>query len=923
MLGFIFDIIIYPIKLIIECIYVILSTSIFKGNVGIALAGLSLTVNLLCLPLYAKAEQLQQKERDIQKRMAKRIASIKRCFKGDEQYMILSMYYRENHYHPIMAMRSSLSLLIQIPFFIAAYSFLSHLDSLQGKSFFFLQDLSAPDVLLSFRFFSFSFSINVLPVLMTLINITAGLIYSKGFPLKERIQLYAMSLIFLILLYYSPSALVLYWTMNNIFSLAKNILFKIKNPWKTAYFVGLVLLGVFVIYVLFFRFNDPRRVFRNKALSALVFLLYAGIPVYLRFFRFSVKTWLYSFFVDLVSARRLFFLSCTSLWFLVACLIPLNLIASDPLQFASIKNISSPFILLLHPAVQAFGLLIFWPVYLFFLSPSKIKILFSYIFTTLSFCALLNFFVFQGNYGTVSRSLNFNAVQDLSGTLLIQIINILACIAIFILIYFLVRLKKSNLISICTTVCILSSFFLCISKLVHIRTVVQRNAETTFQNSTIIEGVIDPPIFTVSKTGKNIFVIMLDCAVNSYFPLFLEDQPPYRDKFDGFEYYPNTVSFFRNTIFGASPIFGGYEYSTYELNKRDAEKMKDKHFEAIQVLPRLFKNLQFDVTVSNMPFVYERSENQNFYNDAGIDEKNINGLYDAIYVREVLGLKEYVEPEQIDRLLQRNILLLSFLESSIYSLRDFIYQHGNYWSSVDFSTDAGVPSSTLSCYTTLFYLPNLTKITDEKVNYFSIFVNELPHEPSFLQYPNYTIEEKITERGSDVFGDTKSFKNYHVNAASYILLSKWFEYLRENNVWDNTRIIVVSDHGDTKITNPNFSPFENNHIMPYNPILLYKDFFSNKPLQIKDDFMTNADVPFLALKDINEDAVNPFTEKKLKQDKKDGIYIFLEGYSNASNYTGTTCLENNSKFYFINNSIFDSNNWKEVRYKDFKNHKNY
>jgi hypothetical protein len=29
------------------------------------------------------------------------------------------------------------------------------------------------------------------------------------------------------------------------------------------------------------------------------------------------------------------------------------------------------------------------------------------------------------------------------------------------------------------------------------------------------------------------------------------------------------------------------------------------------------------------------------------------------------------------------------------------------------------------------------------------------------------------------------------------------------------------------------------------------------------------------------------------------------------------------KFYFVNNSIFDANNRKKMRYKDFKNHKNY
>jgi membrane protein insertase Oxa1/YidC/SpoIIIJ len=77
MLDFLFTIIIYPVRLALECVYAILSISIFKENTALSLTLLSLFVNTLCLPLYAKAERLQQHERDIQKRMAKRAASIK------------------------------------------------------------------------------------------------------------------------------------------------------------------------------------------------------------------------------------------------------------------------------------------------------------------------------------------------------------------------------------------------------------------------------------------------------------------------------------------------------------------------------------------------------------------------------------------------------------------------------------------------------------------------------------------------------------------------------------------------------------------------------------------------------------------------------------------------------------------------------
>ena len=44
-------------------------------------------------------------------------------------------------------------------------------------------------------------AINLLPILMTLINVVSSAIYAKGFPLKTKIQLYGVALIFLVFLY--------------------------------------------------------------------------------------------------------------------------------------------------------------------------------------------------------------------------------------------------------------------------------------------------------------------------------------------------------------------------------------------------------------------------------------------------------------------------------------------------------------------------------------------------------------------------------------------------------------------------------------------------------------------------------------------------------------------------------------------------
>ena len=123
-----YNIILSPITQIIEISYRVFDKMF--GNTGIAVLGVSLTVTLLCLPLYIVAEGWQETERDIQSKMKNGIDRIKNAFKGDEQYMILNTYYRQNHYHPIMALRSSFGILIQIPFFprkdLHATSFFYH-----------------------------------------------------------------------------------------------------------------------------------------------------------------------------------------------------------------------------------------------------------------------------------------------------------------------------------------------------------------------------------------------------------------------------------------------------------------------------------------------------------------------------------------------------------------------------------------------------------------------------------------------------------------------------------------------------------------------------------------------------------------------------------------------------------------------------
>ena len=200
-----------PLMLLFDAVFAV--SYRITGSPGGSVVLLSLMINLLLLPLFRRVDAVQREEL-LQARMLKPgIEKIRRAFRGDERFMILQTYYRQNNYKPYYALRGSLSLLLEIPFFLAAYRFLSGLNLLQGAAFGPISDLGQPDHLISV----FGVSVNLLPILMTFINMVSGALYARDMPLKSKIQLYGIALVFLVLLCNSPSGLVFYWTLNNIF----------------------------------------------------------------------------------------------------------------------------------------------------------------------------------------------------------------------------------------------------------------------------------------------------------------------------------------------------------------------------------------------------------------------------------------------------------------------------------------------------------------------------------------------------------------------------------------------------------------------------------------------------------------------------------------------------------------------------------
>src|SRR5690554_5380722 len=151
-----FNLIFAPFVFIVKQIF--LYSYNLTGNYGLSIVLLSFAVSLLLLPIFILIEKTKRRNDAIRQRMKPLADEIKRCYKGQERYYYLKTLNRQHGYSPLKALIPILSLLVQIPFFIAAYQFLEGYPPLEGVSFLFIKDLSAPDGLLG--------SVNILPIVI-------------------------------------------------------------------------------------------------------------------------------------------------------------------------------------------------------------------------------------------------------------------------------------------------------------------------------------------------------------------------------------------------------------------------------------------------------------------------------------------------------------------------------------------------------------------------------------------------------------------------------------------------------------------------------------------------------------------------------------------------------------------------------------
>jgi YidC/Oxa1 family membrane protein insertase len=177
----------------------------FSKNYGISIILLTLLIKLAFYPLSQKSyrsmkelQKLQPKLEEIRKKYAKDKEALNR--------EMMQLYKR----HGVNPLSGCLPMLVQIPFFIALYQALMSAIELRHAPFFlWITDLSAQD------------PYYVTPIIMGATMLIQQIITpSSGDPIQKK-MMYILPVVFTFMFLSFPSGLVLYWLINNVFSIAQ------------------------------------------------------------------------------------------------------------------------------------------------------------------------------------------------------------------------------------------------------------------------------------------------------------------------------------------------------------------------------------------------------------------------------------------------------------------------------------------------------------------------------------------------------------------------------------------------------------------------------------------------------------------------------------------------------------------------------
>lgn len=636
--------------------------------------------------------------------------------------------------------------------------------------------------------------------------------------------------------------------------------------------------------------------------------------------------------LDMSALNKTAIFTILSFVLFLAVLIPVQVMSMAAAQFVIQDH--SPLKILCN-TIMVYGILgaILYAIY-FFVKGENIKRIVLNVITFLLIYLIINYFV----YGTVDAVMNNMLVyeHDIFERNYDEFDYVYSIIIIIVSILISVFLSKSekirkDLVTIVLICIVLFSAFKAFKVYSETDSIVKR-----YNKIQMIESDEIKPIYNFSKNKQNVVVFMVDRFTGKYFEQIIRNFPDLKKKFNGFTFYPNTLSFGPQTTSGSPGLFGGYEYIPSESDKRTEELVLEKHNEALKVMPKVFGDSGFDVVVSNLPDVnYQDPTRKSPFSD-------LKNFKNRSYVGRI---KDDIIDDSMIKVQTMHFVQYPFMMFLPFFLRQPIYNDGNYFISVNYP----YTSSFLNYLIAFKYMDKMTSASKTNRNQAIIINNAMTHEQQMLSYPDFEVIKDggvaADEYHIKIMATTSDAKYYdywsnYLNDYGYydscvratMDLAKWMDYLRKLGVYDNTRIIITSDHGvpPTSSSEKSFETIKYDEAkykynyrdikfttLSYNPVMLLKDFKSKGAFKISNKFMTNADTPYLAMNGLIKNMKNPYTGNPINIEYKNRGKLYM---AYETQPWQPTYHLNEYKFETLNriflslegNNVFDLDKWEAI-----------
>jgi YidC/Oxa1 family membrane protein insertase len=819
-----------------------------SGSYGVSIIFLSLIVNVLILPLYYMADRWKSEDKLLQDRMKPEINNIKKYYKGQERHYYIQTIYRRYNYHPISSVKASAGFLIQIPFFFAAFHLLSNFEPINGVSFLIFKDLGSPDGLL--------FGINILPFIMTAFNILSLYVYSDSATKSEKIQLWAMALLFLVLLYASPSALLLYWTLNNIFSMFKNIAdhsSEFKDKLNKRYLSITTILS------------------RVNLLNRLTFLDK----------------------ISLDNSKTIFLLSVAIIFMTILIIHPINLYNStNDFNGAKIYKI-------IFTSISYVTLITLFSYVLYILSSDKFKKILALFSLYTLIGVFLYSFVIIIDYGEMNK-FEFRNPQALIMPIFGVILEIISVLFLFIVVVkFLFRYEKYIVRFLLVMIGLFSIFTL---KSLYSFSILRDDTyllEYDEKDYNRIYQQEHENTLSFSK-DKNIVIFLLDGGnMSSIYDLVKNRDNSILKNYTGFTIYENVLSTSTATRGSLASILGGHNYTADAMASKDKKTIQEDFDEAYAVYPDAFSSEGYSLSYFRSQFI----SSLDILKDKGVYLSNLD-----FYERSLpQNIKDDISKVYTNIDFSKILYMVSLFKASPLSMKNFIYGD-SYWHNANSKEQKYTLAIQwrLADYGFFNSLINSSNLNSSKKTFKFLHLN-IPHPPNALD-----INGKLNPANSSY--DIEAYKTFEYisNFIDWLKLNKVYDktkivILSDHGWWrdDNKYFskdfrkyvpIGFENKMDTSITQP---------------IFMVKEFNSNNKVEVSNRFMSNADLASIvcsslengcAIDDIDPRYSNSSRELSISSanfriNRKEGIHqsSFLI-----------------KEKYIVKDSIFDYKNWEKI-----------